>query len=144
MTRLSALTATNPRLMRQFLKFAVVGGIGTCLDIGILFILHDLLGLNLYLSNAVSFSVAVVNNYLLNSFWTFGDQEKSHGRQIVQFLIVSIVGLLLSSLLLYVFHDVFGLHYLVAKLLSILVVLFWNFTANRLWTFREHAGSAPQ
>jgi putative flippase GtrA len=142
LTRLSAIASTNPRLVRQFLKFAVVGAIGTCVDVSILYVLHELAGLNLYLSNAVSFTVAVINNYLLNSFWTFGDQEKRHGRQIVQFFIVSVIGLLLSSGLLYIFHDIYGLHYLAAKVLSILVVLFWNFTANRLWTFKQHPGPA--
>ncbi len=135
--RLAATVSANPRFLRQFVKFAVVGAIGTVVDMSILVFLKEVVGVNVYLANACSFTAAVINNYTLNSHWTFGDQEKEHGRQIVQFFIVSAVGLGLSSILLYFFHDIMDLHYLIAKALAILVVLFWNFSANRLWTFRE-------
>ena len=137
LTSLAESVMANPRVIKQFVKFAIVGAIGTMIDVGLLFVLHEKVGLNLYVSNAISFSAAVLNNYTWNSLWTFGDQDKQHGRQIVQFLIVSVVGLVLSSLLLALFHDGLGLYYLIAKLLSIVIVLFWNFTANRFWTFRE-------
>ncbi len=137
LTRFAATVAANPRFLRQFVKFAVVGAIGTVVDMSILVLLKEVGGLNVYLANACSFTAAVLNNYTLNSRWTFGDQDKEHGRQIVQFFIVSAIGLGLSSILLYFFHDVMDLHYLIAKAVAILIVLFWNFSANRLWTFRE-------
>lgn len=137
MTRVNEFVATNPRVIRQFVKFAIVGAIGACVDVGTLVILKEILGLNVYLANFFSFSLAVINNYIWNSHWTFADQEKEHKRQIVQFVIISIIGLVLSEILLYIFHDITHLHYLIAKCLGILVVLFWNFFANRFWTFKE-------
>jgi len=137
LTRISETVMANPRFVRQFIKFAVVGAIGTVVDMSILVFLKEIVGLNVYIANGFSFTAAVLNNYTLNSRWTFGDQDKEHGRQLVQFFIVSVIGLGLSSVLLYVFHDLMDLHYLIAKGLAILLVLFWNFTANRLWTFRE-------
>lgn len=137
MTRLSEYVMTNPRFVRQFAKFAIVGAIGTCVDVGTLVILKEIVGLNVYVANFFSFSLAVVNNYTLNSLWTFADQEKEHRRQIVQFIAVSVIGLGLSEILLYFFHDMLGLYYLLAKCLGVLIVLFWNFFANRFWTFKE-------
>ena len=137
MTRFNELVAANPRVVKQFLKFAIVGAIGTCVDVAILVLLKEVVGLNVYVANFFSFSLAVINNYTLNSRWTFGDQEKEHKRQIVQFVIISVVGLALSEMLLYFFHDILNLYYLVAKVLGILIVLFWNFFANRFWTFKE-------
>jgi putative flippase GtrA len=135
--RINEFVATNPRVIRQFVKFAIVGAIGTCVDVATLVLLKEVLGLNVYVANFFSFSLAVINNYTWNSHWTFADQEKEHRRQIVQFVIISVVGLLLSEMLLYVFHDIANLHYLLAKVLGILIVLFWNFFANRFWTFKE-------
>jgi putative flippase GtrA len=137
LTRLATYVRAQPRPLRQFVKFGIVGTIGTVVDISILAFLHEVVGLNVYLANFFSFSAAVLNNYALNSHWTFGDQEKEHKRQLVQFALVSAVGMALSQALLYFFHDVLNLYYLIAKCLGILIVLFWNFFANRFWTFRQ-------
>ncbi len=139
---LSKSLQTNPRLVRQFLKFAVVGTIGAAVDFGILIALKELFHVNLYVANTVSFTAAVLSNYLWNSFWTFGDQPKQHGRQLVQFFVVSIVGYFINQAILYFFYDIAGLHvfrfgYLAAKAIATIVVMFWNFAANKLWTFRE-------
>jgi putative flippase GtrA len=133
---------TNNRLIKQFLKFAVVGTIGAGVDFGILTALVELFHVNLYVANTVSFTAAVLSNYLWNSYWTFGDLPKQHGRQLVQFFIVSIIGLFINQAILYFFYDLVGLHvfrfgYLAAKALATIVVMFWNFAANKLWTFRE-------
>ena len=106
LTRIATFFNANPRFVRQFVKFGIVGTIGTLVDVGTLVFLKEVIGLNVYVANAISFTLAVLNNYTLNSRWTFGDQEKEHHRQLVQFFIVSIVGLALSSALLYFFHDV--------------------------------------
>jgi dolichol-phosphate mannosyltransferase len=137
LTRLAEAVVANPRFVKQFVKFAIVGSIGTVVDICILVFLKEIVGINVYVANTFSFTAAVLNNYTLNTLWTFGDQDKQHKRQLVQFFIVSIVGLGLSQVLLFVFHDILNQHYLIAKCLAILIVLFWNFTANRLWTFKE-------
>jgi len=128
---------SNPRFVRQFVKFAVVGSIGAVVDFGVLIFLKEIIGFNLYLANTFSFTAAVLNNYTLNSIWTFADQQKQHQRQLPQFFFVSIVGLGINQALLYFFHDIMGLWYIIAKALAILLVLFWNFFANRFWTFRE-------
>jgi putative flippase GtrA len=137
LTRLAQFVTTRPRPVRQFIKFGVVGSIGTVVDICILAFLHEIVGLNVYIANFFSFSAAVLNNYTLNSLWTFRDQEKEHKRQLVQFALVSVVGMALSQALLYFFHDILNLHYLIAKCLGIVIVLFWNFFANRSWTFKQ-------
>ncbi len=136
MARIAEAVTANPRFVRQFIKFAIVGTIGTVIDFGVLIFLKEIVGLNVYVANTFSFSAAVLNNYTLNTLWTFGDQERDHRRQLIQFVIVSVVGLALSQVLLFAFHDGLGLDYRIAKALAIFLVLFWNFTANRLWTFK--------
>jgi dolichol-phosphate mannosyltransferase len=134
---LPAVVASHPRFFKQFIKFAIVGTIGTVVDFSILIFLKEFLGFNLYVANGISFSCAVLNNYTWNSLWTFGDQAKHHAQQLAQFAVVSIIGLALSQGFLYAFHDILGLWYIMAKGLAIVCVLFWNFLANRYWTFRR-------
>ena len=137
LTRIAEFVATQPRFVRQFVKFGIVGTIGTVVDVTVLVFLKEVVHLNVYVANFFSFNLAVLNNYTLNSSWTFADQERQPKRQILQFFAVSVIGLALSQTLLYLFHDIVNLHYLIAKFLGIVIVLFWNFLANRFWTFRE-------
>lgn len=136
-TKLWNLILENSRELERFIKFAIVGTIGAGVDFGTLTALVELFHVNVYLANTVSFTAAVINNFILNSTWTFGDQpNKKPARQLVQFFIVSIIGYMINQTLLYAFIEFAGLWYLLAKAIATIVVLFWNFTANRLWTFR--------
>ena len=83
--------------------------------------------------------------------WTFPESRKRNARgQLAQFAIVSVIGLGINQIVFLTVHhaleafwiDFFGpdvgfvVSYNFAKLFAIGVVLFWNFTANRLWTYR--------
>jgi len=88
------LSQTNRKELRRFLKFATVGGIGAITDFAILNALIQLLGFPIGLANIFSFSAAVIQNFILNRIWTFpGSKERQAGFQLIQFALVSLVGL---------------------------------------------------
>ena len=127
----------------RFVKFATVGASGMVLDLSILNILHGLLGLHLLVANSISFSTAVVSNFTWNRLWTFPEtRDRPVHRQLAQFATVSIIGLGINNLILWQVYQMLRPHlsapwnYNAAKVFAIGVVLFWNFGANRLWTFR--------
>lgn len=128
----------NRPWLPQFIKFSVVGVSGTIIDYGVLNLLVLVFHLNVYFSSAVSFSLAVVNNFFWNKYWTFRVSNLT-GRpyyQFFQFLSVSVVGLGLNLLIMYLLIHFFNLWYNWAKAFAIIVVLFWNFIANKFWTFK--------
>ena len=61
--------------LTRFARFLVVGAVGTLIDFGLLTILK-LVGFPTLAANSLSFSAGVVNNYLLNSRWTFADANR--------------------------------------------------------------------
>ncbi len=131
------------RELVRFVKFAIVGAIGMVVDLSILNILHGLVGLHLLVANSISFSAAVVSNFTWNRLWTFPEtRDRPIHTQLAQFATVSIIGLGINNLVLWQFYQVLRNYlttpwdYNAAKILAIGVVLFWNFGANRLWTFR--------
>ncbi len=124
--------------VRQFFKFCVVGSIGTAVDFGLLYLLVEFGHLFYLLAATISFIAAVVNNYILNKIWTFRDHSKQLFRQFGRFLIISLVGLGLNVLLLYLLVEFGHLWYILAKVLATGVVLIWNFFANKFWTFRKN------
>lgn len=133
----------------RFVRFSLVGSIGTVVDFGVLFLLKELFGLPLILANSLSYLAGVANNFTLNRIWTYPEaRAKTPWRQFIQFLAVSIAGLLLNNLIVSLAARPLGdtLHmpdkgYLAAKVLATGLVVFWNFMANRLWTFGD-AGQA--
>ena len=127
------------REVKYFLKFSVVGVTGFIVDFGSLTILHELLDFPLLPSVATAFCAAVVNNYVWNILWTYSHQDHSnhHHKTLSKFAVVSLVGLLVNLSIVHVMSNILGIFWLFSKITATAIVLFWNFAANRLWTFRE-------
>lgn len=146
------ITDNNRKEIKRFVKFATVGAAGTVTDYAVLNVLIQVFGFSLGVANAFSFTAAVIQNFLLNRYWTFPEsRERPIGRQLGKFVAVSTVGLAINQVVLLSVHALLEPYWLVwmgdpalaftvsynfAKLIAIGVVLFWNFTANRLWTYR--------
>ena len=141
--RISLTTGMSPKEVSRFIKFAIVGAIGMVVDLTTLTISREILGLPLSIAIAIGFTVAVINNFTWNRLWTFPESRQSPiGRQLVQFTIVNIIGLGINEVIVLGLHPVFSIvtddpiAYLAAKIIAIGVVLFWNYFANRVWTYK--------
>lgn len=120
---------------KAFLKFGVVGFMGVIIDFFFTWLCKEKLRINKYLSNAIGFSVAVVNNFLWNRYWTFELHYHSLTGQFFRFLLISLAGLAINSLLLLIIVKYVNLNFYVTKLLVIGLVFFWNFYMNSYFTF---------
>lgn len=142
MTSLS-ITSSNKELSR-FMRFLTVGALGTALDFSILTLLK-LAGLPTLVANSISFTAGLLNNFTLNRLWTFGDAIQSNWRrQLAQYAIVSLIGLTLNDFIVVSLETTMGAWlgqpewgYLPAKVIATGVVVFWNYFANRMWTFKK-------
>ena len=132
-----------PERFSVLLKYAFVGSLGTAIDLGSLYVFVDILHIHLLVSTAMSFILAVVNNFTLNKYWTFQNKGSIVRKQFIKFLIASMTGLLLTEIFVALF--VYGLQiwYMVAKLLTTGLVLTWNVLANKYWTFKDRIFYLP-
>lgn len=126
---------SGPAAYREFLKFSVVGLSGLIVDFGLLILLAEVFQFNVLFANSLSFSAAVVNNFIWNRLWTFPDRAARKYQQLGKFFLVSLVGLGLNIVLMKILIDG-GIWYLSAKLIITVIVVLWNFFANKYWTFR--------
>lgn len=130
-------------------------------------ILPPVSDVNVVVATAVAFTLAILSNFTWNRYWTYPEsRSRSAKRQLTQFTIISVIGgvvrttwirfaylplgVLLMPVVLPVV-EVFRPGYLpsltaeaklgtmVAQFIGVIVVLFWNFFANRYWTYR-HVG----
>ncbi len=138
----------------RILRFGIVGAVGTVVDFGIFNILLHFTTIQPIIASAISFSCAVVNNFILNRIWTFPDaRQKTIIKQLVQFGFVSVIGLIIRTPIfafsekLYTslthqwlpdfFITPYDLSHNLALATAIVIVMVWNFIANRYWTFNE-------
>lgn len=119
----------------EFLKFGVVGLSGVGIDFLGTWICKEKIGINKYASNAIGFSCAVINNFLLNRYWTFGAESQDFTGQFLKFAIIALAGLAINTLILFVIVRFFKINFYITKLLVIGIVFFWNFYMNYFFTF---------
>jgi putative flippase GtrA len=142
-TTILNLYAENRKEFTRFAKFAIVGLIGAVIDVSILYVAHEIYGWPPLWANTLSVSVAILSNFTWNRLWTFPESRSRRKReQLVQFTLVNVIGLGINDVIVVGLEAVFAQFIaepgdlFLAKFIAIGVVLFWNFGANRLWTYR--------
>jgi putative flippase GtrA len=143
LSRIISLAQANSKEFVRFAKFGVVGAVGSVIDVGILNLMVLVFNWSLLAANTLSFSCAVLSNFIWNRLWTFPEsRERDLRTQLIQFAVVSVIGLVINNGVLLLVRSVLcrfipaPFDYNLAKLIAIGVVWFWNFGANRFWTYR--------
>lgn len=134
-------------LILKFLKFGVVGASGAVIDFGLTALCKGILGIPELLANAIGFTLAATSNYYLNRIWTWKSKSKDVGVEYAKFFFVSLIGLGLNSLIVFLLKDVsivprfvnttLDWDFWVAKIIATAIVMVWNFMANNFFTFRK-------
>lgn len=157
--------------LERFLKFAVVGAIGAVIDLTITNILLNTI-FKPTLDNPTApaifaascgFTVAVISNFIWNRYWTYPESRAGNlAKQLVQFFMVNIVGLLIRGFIVGTFAapftgfityeakiffpalvaqwpaDTYGkLGANMAVIMALVIVMMWNFFVNRKWTYKD-------
>jgi putative flippase GtrA len=147
---------TNPRERTRFFRFATVGVIGAVVDFGTFNLLTNLVGLAVVSASVISFIAAVISNFTWNRYWTYPDSRtKPVSRQLIQFTVVSIGGLIIRTPIiaslepffaqLFIRSEFLPIGFFTAEILAgnlalavaVIVVMFWNFFINRYWTYGD-------
>ena len=147
---------TDPRERSRFFRFATVGIIGAVVDFGTFNLLTAFAGMTAVMASIFSFIAAIISNFTWNRYWTYPDSRtKPISRQLIQFSVVSVVGLLIRTPIIALLEPFFtqlfiGLPYLpigfitaerladnLALAIAVIVVMFWNFFINRYWTYGD-------
>ncbi len=139
--------------VRQFIKFCIVGATSFAIDFGISTFLVLHLHVWWVLARTLSFACAVTNGFFWNQRWTFqAVGHRQHHEQYAMFFSVNVVGWLLNLVIMkVVFYALTGewtitKHsvpvWIAAFMAATVIVTFWNFFANKHWTFKHKSQAA--
>jgi len=128
----------------RFIRFGVVGLSGVFVDMAVLYLLHDPsnLGWGLTRSKIIAAEAAIINNFFWNDAWTFSDlSNQQRGwlkrlKRLLKFNIICLIGLFLNVLILNFLFNALKIHYLLANIMAIAIVTFWNFWINLKLSWR--------
>ncbi len=125
----------NPSaLIKQLFRFGIVGVICTVIDYGLLVFLKEVCSLDVLLAAGISFSVSVISNYILSTYFVFEvKKERDKKKNFILFIIFSVIGLVLTELLMKLGTDVMNIHYTIVKIFSTLIVMSYNFITRKLF-----------
>ena len=118
-------------MIQQLFKFAIVGVIAAFVDVGVLVFLKELLHVEVLLSSALSFCVSVTVNYLLSMTFVFKGKKQNKFREFIIFVFLSVGGLCLNQLILWLGVKFTAINYLIVKFFAMLIVPIYNFITRK-------------
>lgn len=143
--------------VRQLVKYGLVGVVGLIIDMGVYYLLvikfsvhypissfiSNLLDgkmsinmIDILISNIISSTLAIINNFLLNSHFTFKVTDNKLKR-FASFAGIAVIGMVVSSMLLTLFIGVMKIDDMISKVLAIFIVAAMQFVINKLFTFKQ-------
>lgn len=123
----------NSKLFKQLFKFGIVGGLAFLIDYGIFTLLNQVLNVHYLIASAFSFSVSVIFNYILSIKWVFDVTKKQTTKDFIVFIVLSIIGLILNSIIMYISVDLINIHELISKIIATLIVMIYNFITRKIF-----------
>lgn len=122
------------QLLLQFMRYVVVGGLAFVADYTVFNLLINL-KLHYLLATVAGFCVGVACNYALCVLWVWRGTRARSLRDIAVFTLIGFIGLLLTSLLMWLAVDLMAFDPRISKAVVALVILFWNFGLRRVFVF---------
>lgn len=121
-------------LLIQVFKFVIVGGFAFIIDYITLLYSKEVLKLNVLLAAALAFTISVIFNYIASIKWVFEvNENKSKKKNFIVFIILSILGLIITEIIMFIGTDIIKIHYLIVKIIATAIVMVFNFITRKIF-----------
>ena len=118
----------------QFFRYGIVGGIAAVVNIGMLYVFTEFLGLHYIISNILAFTLGLITNYLLSVRYVFSKERKKDRKlEFIVHAVIGIIGLCLDTLLVYLFTEKVRLYCMTSKIISTGIAFGYNFMARKMF-----------
>jgi putative flippase GtrA len=135
-------------LLPELIKFCIVGGIGTVIDLGGAALLHGKYHVEPLAAKAVSTAAATIVTYLGSRFWTFKHRENQElRREALLFVVLNLAGLLIAEVVVGFVTYVIDMHgqlaYNAASFVGTGLATIFRYYAYKRWVFLAPGEQGP-
>ena len=119
----------------QFIKYAITGSITFVIDYGIFTILYSIFNTYYLFATAISQAAALLFNFTFQKKWTFAAIGNTK-QQLFRYVGLQVWNYTFSILSLFILVDVWHISALIAKIITVFVIVSWNFLAYKFFVYR--------
>lgn len=123
----------HSKLFKQLFRFGVVGGLAFLIDAGLLYILTEFCHIHYLISSVISFTVSLAFNYILSIIWVFDVKKKQTYKEVILFVVLSVIGLGINQLVMFLGVDFLHIYYMLCKVISTIIVMVYNFITRKIF-----------
>ena len=120
----------------RFLRFLVVGGVCFCLNLAVLYLGTEALGLHYLVSMLLSIIAVTITGWWMNRKFTFGSTDRNVVSEASRYGSATFASMVFAMALMFVLVDLFGIHYLVASAFIAVGMTVVNFLLHSTWSFK--------
>jgi putative flippase GtrA len=120
----------------QVPRALVVSVLALLIDIGLYELLFQRVGLHVVPAAVIGYLAGGVVQYVLCSWWVFPTTPGNHAASFVAFTVLSLVGLGITCVVVFVLHDHGHVNELVAKVAAVGLAFTWNFLSRKFLLFK--------
>ncbi|MBP6924211.1 MAG: GtrA family protein [Candidatus Pacebacteria bacterium] len=124
------------RALIRFIHYSFIGAGTFAFDLLLLYIFTDVLSINYLVSVGIAFLIAVSLNYQLSRRFVFKGTTRKQAVGYLYFIIIALLGLLFVTGSMYVLVEMFGLFYLLARIIIAGLTGVWNYLINLFFNFK--------
>lgn len=120
----------------QIIKYLIIGISSTAIDILLLVFLKEKANFGPTFAVAINQILVIAYNFFMNKYWSF-KTKKQPLRQFSRYIILVGLNYCSSILLMYIFHDLININYILVRLSSIVLLVTINFILYKHWVYKE-------
>lgn len=119
-------------------RFSIIGVLNTLMDFAVFTIFHSLFEVNYAICQIVGYSFGVINSFVFNKNWTFGDRNanKKTARELFQFIVINLISLAVTIIFMKLLIKNSGINVYAAKIIVTFIAQITNFLGYKLWVFK--------
>jgi dolichol-phosphate mannosyltransferase len=138
------MTMTN--FPHKFFRFSVAGLVSTGLNLVLLYVFTQYLGVWYLTASTIAFIISVGTHFLLQKMWVFIHHKVTHsvGRQFGGFTTLALLNLVLNSASMYLFVSIIGINYLISQIFIRLLLAWMNYGLYERMIFTKPEGPSPE
>lgn len=118
------------------IKFLVVGVASFAIDLGLLALLHEVWGVDLWIATPIAFLASLVFNFLVQRKFTFQSGARAHV-SFMKYGVLVVFNLVAIDVIVNLFAAS-GISYAVGKVVATVLTTAWNFLLYKYWIFKPH------